>query len=883
MNPFTFFSRKLALLFRRNRFRSELEEEMAYHREQAENEFLASGMSAEAAHRAAARRFGNATLRREESHGIIAFRWETVAQDLRFALRQLRKNPGFGLLAILILALGMGVTTAIFAFVDAVLIQPLPFAQPNRLIRVTESAPGFPKGANLSRLDYNDWKRMNTTLSSLDVYGGTGFLLRMGSISEPVPAARVSDGFFRTLGVKMLLGRDFLPGEDQRGRPNIVILPWSTWQKRFGGRRDVIGQSVSLDGNSYTIVGVLPREFAFVPRANASFWVPLLNGNAGCETRRSCHDLDGVGRLRDGVTQQEAFADLKSVAAQLERQYPDSNRNQSAFVAPLKDIIVGDVRPILYTLLAGSGLLLLIACVNVASLLLVRSEGRRREIAVRGALGATRVRVLRQLVTEALLLAAAGSAAGLLLAGWLIALIIRLIPRPMVDNLPFLSGLGLNSHTAALAGAVALLAAFLLAATPALRLSGMNVHDALAEGGRSAAGRFWRSLGANLVVVELTIAVVLLAGAGLLGRSFYQLLHVPMGFDSSNLATAFVMVPDGTYPKNEQAVALYREINRRVSALPGVQSAGLTSDLPVQCNCDTDWIRIVGKPYHGEHNEVNQRDVSPAYLPTLKARLLRGRLMDDDELASKPNVVVINQAFASRYFPGEDPIGKKIGDTKLAPSSLREIIGIVADIREGGLDQDIWPAEYEAIYQTTDNYLAVAVRTSQDAKAVLPSLVSTIRSISPNIGVYGEITMDDQINSSPAAFLHRFSTWIVGGFAAIALVLSVVGLYGVIAYSVSQRTREIGVRMALGAQRSNVYRMVMCQAGWLTFAGVSIGLLCSVGASMMMDKLLFGVAAWDAPTLASVAVVLGAASLAASFLPAHRAASVNPTDALRAE
>jgi len=390
-------------------------------------------------------------------------------------------------------------------------------------------------------------------------------------------------------------------------------------------------------------------------------------------------------------------------------------------------------------------------------------------------------------------------------------------------------------------------------------------------------------MGANFVVVELVIAVVLLVGAGLLGRSFYRLLHVETGFDVSHLATVQVMASESAYPKNEQKLALLREIARRVSSLPGVQSVGFTSDLPLQCNCDTDWIRIVGKPFHGEHNEVDERDVSPTYLPTLKARLVRGRLMTEDEDASKPNVLVINETLARKYFPGEDPIGQKIGNGAMDPKSIREIIGVVADVREGALDAEIWPAEYEAIYQGPGNFFAMAVRTSQDEKSMLPLLVSTLHKVDPNLGVYGEQTMRQQMDSTQATLIHSFSTWLVGGFAAMALVLSVVGLYGVIAYSVSQRTREIGVRMALGAQRRSVYQMVMRQAGWLTSIGIGLGLMCAVGASMAMRKVLFGVAAWDVWTLTAVAVVLGCASLLASFLPARRAARVNPCEALRAE
>jgi len=875
------FLTKLSLLFGRKQFRSELDEEMTFHRAQVEKEFVAQGMTREAARHAAARQFGNATLLKEQSHGVIAFRAESVWQDLRFTLRQLRKNPGFALTAILILALGMGVTVAIFGFVDAALLQPLPYANPNRLLSVDEQSAVFPR-SNLSYDDYQDWKRLNRSFSSIEVYTSAAYLLHLGSTVEPVPSARVSDGFFSTLGVNPILGRGFLPGEDRPGGAKIVMLSYGTWLKRFGGRGDVVGQSVSLNGDAFTIVGVLPREFAFAPRGNAEFWTPLLD-KIDCEQHRTCHNLDGIGRLRDGVTMQAALSDLQAIAAQLEKQYPGSNQGQGVSLLPLSEIIVGNFRPILKTLLGGVGLLLLIACVNVASLVLVRSESRRREIAVRGALGATQARLVRQFVTEGLLLAAAGCAAGIAVAQWSMRLLTHMIPKAAASFVPFLNQVSLNAHTGAFAGAIALLATLLLATTPLLRLSSQDLRDGLSEGGRNAAGRLWRRMGANLVIVELAVAVVLLVGAGLLGQSFYRLMHVETGFDTTHLATVQVMAPPKIYANDAQKVAMYREIVRRLSAMPGVLSVGITSDLPVQCNCDTDWIRVPGKPFHGEHNEVDERDVSAEYLPTLKAQLMRGRLFSDDEDASKPKVMLINESFARKYFPGEDPIGKKVGDGDLTPKSMREIVGVVADVREGALDADIWPTEYEDINQDPGNFIAVAVRTGQDEKTVLPVMVSTLRQIGPNLGVYGDITMTDQISTSQSAVLHSLSTWLVAGFASMALVLGVVGLYGVVAYSVSQRTREIGVRMALGAQRATVYRLVMRQAGWLTATGLGIGLACSLGTSMLMRKVLFGVQAWDVPTLAGVAIVLGVASLTASFFPARRAASVNPTDALRAE
>ncbi|MGA8162854.1 MAG: ABC transporter permease [Acidobacteriaceae bacterium] len=874
--------RKLDVLRRREEFGGELDEEMRFHCEQAARELEAQGMSREEARYAALRQFGNATRLREKSHEVMGFRWETVAQDVRFAWRQMGRNPGFAVTAVLMLALGMGASTAIFGFVDAALIQPLPYAQPNRLVAVDESEAVFPR-SNLSRLDYEDWKRMNTSLASLDVYNGTGFLLRMGPVAEPVPAARVSAGFFHTLGVQPMLGRDFRPGEDQPGQPKIALLPFGTWKTRFGGRRDVIGQQVSLSGDEYTIVGVLPRSFAFAPRANAQFWVPLLDRRVGCEDRRSCHNLDGVARLKPGVTVGEALADLKNVAARLAVEYPGSNKGQGASVEPLTELIVGQVRPILLTLLAGAGLLLLIACVNVASLLLVRAEKRRREIAVRGALGATPARLMRQFVTEGLLMAAAGCAGGTLVAAGLMTLLARMVPKAMAQGMPFLSVVGMNAHTALFAAGVTVLAAGLLAAIPALRMQLRDLHEGLGEGARGTAGRLWRRLGANLVVVELAVAVVLLAGAGLLGKSLYRLLHVDLGFDATHLATAYVMATGPGYAKPEQQMNLYREIERRVGALPGVTGVGISSDLPIQCNCDTDWIRIPGKPFHGEHNEVLDRDVSPDYLGVLRAKLLEGRMLTEEDNAQHPNVAIINESLAKKYFPGEDPLGKQIGNGDLTATSMRTIVGLVADIREGALDDPPWPTEYLPIYHAPETNFSVVARTGGDAGALLPEMIKAMRGITPNPGVYGEVTMEEQASGSPAAMLHRFSTWLVGGFAAVALVLCVVGLYGVVAYSVSQRTREIGVRMALGAQRGAVQGMVLREAGWLAGIGIVAGLGCAVAAAALMKSLLFGVAAWDVPTLAGVTGVLGVSALLASFLPARRAARVNPVEALRSE
>jgi macrolide transport system ATP-binding/permease protein len=881
MDSIARFFKKLGMLLRRETFNSELEEEMAFHREQKEKELREAGVAPEAAHQAAAREFGNPTRLKEQSYEVMGFRFETVWQDLHFALRQLRRSLGFTVTATLMLALGIGASVAIFGFVDAALIKPLPYKDPTRLVDVTESVKMFPR-ANLSYEDYRDWKKMNKVFSVMEVYTGTGYLMNTPSGVEPVPAARVSAGFFRVLGVTPVLGRDFYDGEDQPGASDTVIVTYATWQARFGGRKDVIGQTVKLDGRPNTIVGVLPASFQFAPRGNAEFWTTLHTLN-GCEKRRGCHNLYGVGRLKDGVTVQMALADMTSIAKQLEVQYPGTNRGQGASVKPLSEQIVGDIRPILLMLLGGAGLLLVIACVNVSSLLLVRSEARKREIAVRGALGASRTRLVRQFITEALVLVIAGGALGLLCAYGSMQVLTRLLSKDMLSYMPYLRGIGLNSHVVAFAVAISLLAAALFALTPVLRLPLAQVREGLTDGGRTSAGTFWRRFGANLVVLELAVAVVLLVGAGLLGKSFYKLLHVELGFQPDHLATVQVVLPGTTYAKDSQLVAVSRQILARVSSLPGVKSAALTTMLPVSGNGNTNWIRFVGKPYNGEHNEVNQREVSSDYFKTLQAKLVAGRFFTEDDDASKPLVTIINKALARLYFPGEDPVGKKFGDGDLTPKSIREIVGVVDDVKEGSLDSDTWPAEYDPINQNAENYISLVVRTSQDEKLILPALVGAIHEIDPGIGAMNEITMVQRINESQTAYLHRSSAWLVGGFAAMALLLGVVGLYGVIAYSVSQRTREIGVRMALGAQQSSVYRMILKEAGWLTGFGIVAGLMCSIAVGTLMRKLLFGIHTWDVSTLAAVAVLLGVSALLASYFPARRAASVNPVEALRAE
>ena len=872
---------KLRILFYRERFSRELREEMAFHRDQSERAFLAAGLSPQAARTAAKKHFGNLTSLNERSHEVVGFKVETIFHDLRFALRQLGKNTGFAITAILILGLGIGASAAIFAFVDAALIKPLPYPDPTRLMAVHEATAQSPI-SNLSYPDFVDWKRINTVFSSFDIYASRRFEFNTRSGTESVHGERVSAGFFSTLGVRPMLGRDFRPDEDGAGASPVLIIRYGAWQRRFGGRSDVLGQTVNLSGSTYTIVGVLPQDFEFAPREIAEFYTPL-RPISDCERQRGCRDFEGVARLKDGVTVNGAMAEMKAVASQLEKQYPDSNRAQGASVLSLSSFIAADIKVILLVLLGGAGLLLLIACVNVSSLLLVRAESRRREIAVRSALGASRARLSRQLVTEALTLVGAGGVVGLMLAYAGIRGLSSLISRNWLDGMPYLRGLGLSPHVLLFTAGLAVLAALLFSITSILHFRFSDMRDGLREGSRTSAGKAWRRMGANMVVVELAAAVVLLAGAGLLGKSLYELLGEPLGFRTDHLATVNVSLQQSLFSQSGQQVAFEHALLERAASMPGVQSAGLTNMLPVGCNCPMNPVRIVGRPYDGIENEVNERAVSAGLLQMLGVKLMRGRFFTETDDSRSSRVAIINEEFAHKYFPGQDPIGKMIGDNDLSPASIRQIVGVVEDFKDGGLDEAHLPAEYGPFDQNPDTYFYVALRTSQDPASILPALASMIHSVNPGVSVDWESTMQQQIDESQAAYFRRSAAYLAGGFAVLALVLGVVGIYGVVAYSVSQRTREIGVRMALGAQRSSVYRLILIEAGRLVGIGIVAGLAAAVGSATLMGKLLFGVQAWDACTLTGVAGLLGVSAMIASYIPARRAAAVNPTEALRAE
>jgi len=812
---------------------------------------------------------------------------ENFLQDTRFALRQLRKSPGFAATAMIMLATGICASVAIFAFVDAALLKPLPYQSPARLVGVYESETGCER-CPLSYRDYLDWKRLNTVFTSLDIYNPKGATISTASGPRLTPIGRVSARFFSSLGVTPFLGRDFSTGEDAVGAPRIALLSYGAWQRNYGGRTDIVGQNVTLDDTPTTIVGVLPRDFQFAPAQSPEFWIPLQPAG-DCEKDRGCHNLFGVARLKDGTSVGTALSNTKIVARQLEQQYPDSNLGRGANVLPLSEVISADIRPLLLILLGGAGLLLLIACLNVSSLVLVRTEGRRREVAVRSALGASPARLSRQFATEGLVLVMVGGGAGLVASYWVMQLLTKLIPEDMLASLPFLLGLTLNARVLVFAAMVSLLAVILIALTPRLRLAKTALRGDLADGSRSVAGTSWRRFGSKLVIVELATAMVLLVAASLLGQSLYRLLHVDLGFYPDHLATLNVNAPGKRYDTDAKLVDWARRTLSRIASLPGVKSVGTSSVMVGGSSHNTSmWIRFLGKPYNGVHNNVDIRDASAGYFETLQAKLVRGRFFTDSDDLTKPKVAIINRALAEHYFPGEDPLGKRIGDTELSPKSLMEIVGIVDNIREGDLDDEIQPAIYLPFNQDPDSGFDLVgfdlvVRTAQSPQAILPSLSQAIHEIDPDVATAHPITVEDRIHDSPAAYMHRSAAWLVGGFATLALALGVIGLYGVIAYSVSQRTREVGVRMALGAQRSAVYRMVLQEAGILSGIGIVVGLVCSLVSATLLQKLLFETPPRDIRTLAAVAAVLGATSLLASYVPARQAASVNPVEALRAE
>ncbi len=805
-----------------------------------------------------------------------------LRQDIEYGVRVLLRRPSFTIMAMLVLTLAIGANVTIFTFIDAALLRPLPYRDPQQLVKIWDSRQSEVSSRfEASYPDYLDWKRQNQAFSSMAAYsgGGNAILAESGG-PQMVPAGAVSDNFFQTLGISPALGRVFQAGEDLASAPPYVVLSYGFWQRHYGGRRDVIGQSMTLNSTPRTIVGVLPKGFHFAPMGDTDVYVTL-RASGGMQTRRNLHWLHPIGRLKPGVSLAQSQSMMNTLAANLEKQYPESNKELRTVVVPLSELITGQVKPILVVLLAAVGLLLLIACANIANLLLARSATRAKEFAIRSALGAQRWRVVRQLLVEGALLALAGTFAGIIFAMLATRWMIDTLPAPMLQSVPYFRDASIDPRILLFAAGLGLLTALLFSLPPALRLSA-PANNALKEGGQQSVSGSWKKVGSLLVVAEVAISAVLLVGSGLLLKSLYRLLNVDTGFNVSRLTTFYIFPDSKRYDEDAQANLLHDKLIDALRAVPGVTSVGATSTPPI-VGGNTSLFRVVGAPLTPLAYEANSRDIDPGYFSTLQARLHGGRYFTERDNANAPKVVMINQTLAKIAFGNVDPVGKEIVFTYSPTEKPRQVVGVVADVHEGELNDADKPAIYSPFAQGPDTIFAVVVRSDLDEAALRPALENAVHQVDPGIVLFQMQTMEDLIAQSPVAMMHRYPARLVSIFAVSALLLGVIGLYGVVSYSVSLRTREIGVRMALGSPRADVLRLVLANGMRLAAIGVAGGVAGAVLAGYFLRSVLFGVKPWDLATLVLVAAVLLAISALASYLPARRAAQLDPMQALRYE
>lgn len=806
-----------------------------------------------------------------------------LRKDALYCLRRHRRTPGFALTAISVLTMGIGAATAIYAFVDSILVKPLPYREPARLVALFEHNPVGDR-FHLSDFDYRTWKQRNHVFTSLDVYRPDRYTLNKPDGPEQVSGALVSDGFFRTLGVTPVLGRDFSAGEDRPNAPQTTILSYAAWKSRFGADPRVLGQTVNLEGKSFTIVGVLPRDFHFAPVGRAEFWTTL---HGRCEQLRDCFPFYGVARLRDGVSTDAAFQDVSAIARQIAVEYPQFSRDRTATLLPLTDAILGDIRPTLIALLSGAGLLCLIGFVNVLSLLLVRVDRSRHDIAVRRALGASNFRMLRQFVVEGFSLATVGCCLGLGVAAFSVKALAKQVPPNLIENMPYLEYIHLSVRAILCAVAVSVIGGILFSAGPMLHLLSSDLREGLMDGGRGAASTGWRRLGSSLVSAEIAITVVLLVGAGLLSKSFYRLLRVDLGIHAADQLALIHVEQQGNWRWKDPAnIPLERRVISKMLTLPGVIAVGISGEPVLASGEDFKLImahyRSFGRPTVGLGPEPMDETVSVGYFETLGARMIEGRAFTEADDSTKPLRAIINRTLAKELFPGEDAVGKRIQRERDAEHPI-EVIGVIDDIKDGALDLQPIPAVYSPFNQISIADFYVTVRTSQSPGSLLTAMVQAVHQIDPTLIANEEDTISARIDDSEAAYLHRSAAWVVAGFAMMALLLGTVGLYSIVSYSVGRRRREIGIRIALGARKPAVYRLIFGESAKPVVIGLLGGLLCSLWLTAYLRGMLFGVSRWDGGTIFVVVGVLSAASIAASYVPARRAASIEPNEALRAE
>ena len=804
-----------------------------------------------------------------------------MLEDLRFTLRTLRKNPAFAASATLALALGIGANTAIFSVVDGVLLRPLPFPDSTALVNVWESnqkrnTPSFP----VAPANYYDWRAQNPDFSALGAYQPAAFNLSGAGSAEPerFEGAVCDPGFFAALGIAPLLGRTFTDEENQAGSDDVVILGYGVWQTRFGGEPDILGRPLEINGRMRKVVGVMPAEFSYPPAS--AMWGPLALDNRA-KARRDLHTLRVVARLKAGVSLQRTRTDFQTIGARLAGQYPDLNKDESVAVNPMLEDAVGRVRPALLVLLGAVTFVLLIACANVANLMLAKAAGRRREIAIRSSLGASGGRIARQMLTESMTLAALGGAVGLLFAYLGFQALLALAPA----GIPRLQDVAINWGALGFTAAVSLVTGLLFGLAPAWHATRVDVQSMLKEGSRGTGSRSW--FRAGLVVAQVASALVLLTGAGLLMRSFYQLERVDAGFEPLGLMTMRLAPAVYKYrDRPELQIQLARGILDKVGALPGVKAAAIATSLPLLGN-PVYIARFEGRPpvAPSQAPVVNYFAVTPTFFSAMGMRLVRGRAFTASDNPDSPLVAIVNQALVDRYFPGQDPIGKRMEVTFDTPPNWRQIVGVVANVKAAGLDQ-ISPIQvYTAYLQQPDLLtgfvpgITVLARTAQDPAALGTPMKEAILSVDRSQPVYAVQPMTEVVAQSIA--LRRLALSLLAFFAASALLLAALGLYGVMAYNVTLRTSEIGIRMALGAQRGRVLLEIERQSLLLTAAGVALGVAGALALTRSMGDLLFQVDARDPFTFVAVAAGLIVVSLAAAYLPARRASRMDPLAALR--
>jgi putative ABC transport system permease protein len=810
-----------------------------------------------------------------------------VLRDLKYGLRVLRKNPGFAIVAVLVLALGIGANTAIFSVVNAVLLRPLPFADPDRLVHVwhippQKSFPGITR-FSVSTANFIDWQQQNNVFDKMAIFTGSRMNLTGGDKPEFLGAARVSTDFFDVLGVKPILGRTFIAGEDQLGRDHEVILTHQFWQGHFAGDRNVVGRTITLNNEPYTIVGVMGPKMSY-PDWGQKIWMPLA-WTVKERANRGEHHSIVIARLKPNVDLRQAQAEMTTISERLAQQYPADDKDWGAHVVAVREDIIGNVRPALLVLLGAVACVLLIACANVANLLLARALARAREMAVRTALGAGRARLVQQLLFETMVLALAGGAAGLGVAKLGIGLIVKVLGQQLPQSID----ISLNAEVLGFTLGLSIFTGILAGLMPAWKLSKANVNETLKQGGRSGdtGGNRTRSV---LVVCEVALSMVLLAGAGLMIRSLWNLRGANPGFDSGNLLTMAVPMPDNRYKTPAEDINFWNQVLERVRALPGVESAGTADDLPLQGGSHQP-IAIEGRPVApmAEQPEVDVRMISAGYLKAMRIPVLRGRDFNDNDTAGRQAVILISEAMAKQFWPGENPIGKRLTLT-FFPGRVREIVGVVGNVKLDGLDQTepnttIYTPMAQFLPPTPEEWRSfggnLVVRASSEPENLASAVTRVIHDVDPQQSVTDVMTMDQLMSESIAP--QRLNMLLLATFAGLALALAAIGIYSVLSYVVRRRVHEIGIRMALGAQIRDVLRMIVVEGMKPVALGLGIGIACALLLGRVVAKLVFGVKTTDPATFATVSALLLMVALLAITVPAYRATKVDPMRTLRDE